>query len=469
MQSPAHDYHYQRALAAFALSHWDKASQELKEQLAVTPDNAEALALLAACSINLNKADESLKQAQAAISAAPNSAYAHYVYAFAQASRHQTFEAEIAIEEALRMEPDSATYLIAYADLKPKLSVKAVQLLRQALAIEPNSAPALIKLHERLLDLGHEKEAQEVRATMLRLYPNDANIQAASGWQALQAPGGHKQAVDHFEQAVRLSPNTTTSVEGLIKARYHNNNWLSQVLSKVLKQLSLTRIILLAILNTIGCTIYFVICEFGLHIKASILAICITIAAPILLMVAVVLLDILNNLGFIISLLFNKNELAVMVPKYKPYVLGATAALVYGALALWFSQLRKSNPGALPALPHWLYDDWLSTTPLLAGIMPFVFIVAILMLLAGLTYIVRKHIYRRPASTTYFTCMMAVFWAANILIWFAFKATFGTNKAFTIVQLITMLLLVVIPQSKMCRTYIKNTIKNDMQKKQSFD
>lgn len=66
MQSPAHDYHYQRALAAFALSHWDKASQELKEQLAVTPDNAEALALLAACSINLNKADESLKQAQAA-------------------------------------------------------------------------------------------------------------------------------------------------------------------------------------------------------------------------------------------------------------------------------------------------------------------------------------------------------------------------------------------------------------------
>lgn len=465
MQSPAQDYHYQRALVAFALSHWDKASQELKEQLAVTPDHAEALALLAACSINLNKVDDSLKQAQAAIAKAPNSAYAHYVYAFAQACRHQTFEAEIAIEEALRLEPDSPTYLIAYADIKPKLSIRAVQLLRQALSIEPNNAPALIRLHERLLELGHEKEAQEVRATMLRLYPNDANIQAASGWQALQAPGGHKQAVDHFEQAVRLSPNTNTSVEGLIKARYHNNNKLSQVLSKVLKQLSLTLILLLAILNTIGCTIYFIICEFGLHIKASILAICITIAAPILLMVAVVLLDILNNLGFFISLLFNKNELAVMVPKYKPYVLGAIAALVYSALALWFSQLHKSHPGALPAIPHWLYDDWLSTTPLLAGIMPFVFILAILMLAGGLTCIVRKHIYRRPASTTYFTCIMVVFWAINILITFAFKAIWGSNKLFVLVQLTTMFLIVLVPQSKICRTYIKNTIKNDMQKK----
>ena len=464
MQTPSNDYHYKRALAAFAISQWQRAAEELRQQLAITPDNAEALALLAACSINSNKLNDSLAQAQAAIAANPQNAYAHYICAYAQFCRRQLFEAEIAIEEALRLEPNSTTYLIAYAQFKPKQSPRAVQLLKQALSIDPTSAPALIHLHERLLEMGKESEAQEIRTTMLKLYPNDASIQAASGWQALLAPGGQSKALQHFEQAVRLSPTTTTSVEGLIRARYHSNNPLSKWLLRVLKHLSWSRILIVAILNTVCCTIYFVIAEFVLHIRASILAICIAIAAPILLMVAIVLLEVLNNLGFIISLLFNKNELSVMLPKYKPYVLGFTGAMAYGLAAIWFSQFSKSHPGAMP-LPDWLFADWQSNSPLVAGMMPFVFVVAIVILVVALTFIVRKHIYRRPLDTTYFTCIGAIVWSINILSMFVFRAVFGPNQSLSLIQLASMLILILVPQSKMCRNYIKNAIKNDMQKK----
>jgi glucose uptake protein GlcU len=116
-------------------------------------------------------------------------------------------------------------------------------------------------------------------------------------------------------------------------------------------------------------------------------------------------------------------------------------------------------------LPDWLFADWQSNSPLVAGMMPFVFVVAIVILVVALTFIVRKHIYRRPLDTTYFTCIGAIVWSINVLSMFVFRAVFGPNQSLSLIQLASMLILILVPQSKMCRNYIKNAIKNDMQKK----
>src|ERR1700761_3924135 len=127
---------YERALAAFRLKRWDLASKELGAELAVNPHNSQALSLLAACSLNLGELQKAIDQAKTSIKIEPRIAYPHYIAALSYQRAKQIFEAELAIEDALALEPANPDYLAVLAAIKIQTNqrAKGKELLERALS-----------------------------------------------------------------------------------------------------------------------------------------------------------------------------------------------------------------------------------------------------------------------------------------------------------------------------------------------
>lgn len=211
--------HIEKAAILIQQSRYDLAEQQLTLELAKSPNNADAHSLLALCLANSKKYREAIKEAETGIGLAPDSSYAHYVLASVLHDEGELKRAESEVREALRIDSDDADYLALLGTIlyMRKQFEPALRAVEQALAQDPKHVTAL---NLRSMVLGKLNRVGEAKAGIdaaLREDPDNAFTHSTRGWTELEH-GDHREALDHFREALRLDPELETAREGLLEA-----------------------------------------------------------------------------------------------------------------------------------------------------------------------------------------------------------------------------------------------------------
>lgn len=448
------DYHYDRAYLAFELHNYKLAESELKAQLAQDPGHPSALALLGACMVNTGRAKEAEKCAGDALVNMPDYAYAHYVMACARQAQGKTLEAEISIEEALKLSPDSPSYIVYLACLQPNHSKRALTLVKQALTLAPYHLGALKEYHRRLSDLGMKHDAEAVAVQMLALYPDDSTAHAQNAWMALEAPGKQDKALEHFQQALKLNPNQKELVDGLRQAEHD----LRSPIAKLLKRVPRHFIWRLAAATMVLAVFFFA----ALGSKFSGPPMYLTIGLPLLFIFLYFLLWSIDWLYFYIGKLFRKHERDEFVTQVSQKSLAIAGGVALGGTLIYLDVQKKAgHPVFTWSLPHWLWDDWIKMHPVYGAMGPILFLLAVSVAVACPVYCLSFHIKKQPRTTQYFGAWLGFLWGLSMLGVFVIMAYTGPGIPVSLCIIVIMLVFYLISQNDRLRGIVKEIIRKD--------
>ncbi|MEO6811048.1 MAG: tetratricopeptide repeat protein [Isosphaeraceae bacterium] len=211
--------HIDRAMFLFQRSRFDLAEQELRQSLANEPESPIAHALLALCLSEREQHAEARGEAEQAITLAPGVAFVHYTLATVLNRNDRTKEAEAAINESIRLDPESADSfaLLAGIRLQQRRWDDALQAADQGLAVEPEHIGCANLRAMALVHLGRKEEAAGTIEGALAKQPENALSHANQGW-ALLHQGDHRQALEHFREALRIDPGMEWARVGIVEA-----------------------------------------------------------------------------------------------------------------------------------------------------------------------------------------------------------------------------------------------------------
>lgn len=211
--------HYDRALLLFQQSRYDLAEQELQQVMAEEPANPYAHALLALCHCERKDHAAAIREAEEAIHLGPDVSFGHYALAYTLYCRDRLREAEVAISQALELDPSDPYYysLLASIHFDQWRWQDALEAAEQGLAIDAEHAGCTNLRAMALIKLGRRAEAGAVLGDALRRDPEDAATHANQGWTLLEQRQPEK-ALEHFREALRLDPNSEWAREGIIEA-----------------------------------------------------------------------------------------------------------------------------------------------------------------------------------------------------------------------------------------------------------
>ncbi|MBK8224294.1 MAG: tetratricopeptide repeat protein [Candidatus Obscuribacter sp.] len=454
----------ERARVAFNLGKYAQAELEVRKHLALCPEDVDGITLLAACRCNLGGFKEAQQLAGRALSLNPLSAYANYVLAAACLSQGQVIEAELAIEEALRLEPDSCTYLVFLAAILPLGAPRGLELARQALALEPHSLPAMQQLYLRLLYDGRLTAAESVLQDLLARYPENALVHEQVAWHDLDSPERVQEAIEHFQESLRLNPNRTSSMQGLLQARSR-----SHAAS--------------ALLNVVPANLGFYCLLLSLTVPLAYLFSCLTfhhelneshIAGAILLPIAVYLVVLFFQMIvehlILLSRLRFKNERHLVLARLKNSALACSIGAIIGLLVVATSDLFAGRPLLLvgPSLgfslvqaPSWLYCDWRQRFPGVGSFAPLLLFTALSLSLSSALSLFRHHLQRRPMSTDYFRRLLVMLCCLGICLMFVAMALFKSVLAVYLTFVAATILIFCLVLNPVVLSYVKAAIARD--------
>ncbi len=209
----------------------DLAMRELHGVLAETPEDPSAHVMMAMCICETSEDyDKALEHARAAIRVAPDWPLTHYTHALALHQAEQTKEAEAAIREALRLDPEDADHFALLADilLFRRRWTDALAATEEGLAVDPEHLTCINLRAVALNKLGRKDEADATIGAALARDPENSYSHANMGWTALHA-SDPKKALHHFREALRIDPNNEWAQAGMLealKARYLVYRWI---------------------------------------------------------------------------------------------------------------------------------------------------------------------------------------------------------------------------------------------------
>lgn len=186
----------------------EKATEECESVLRVSPQNAQALSLMAAISADKRDFNEGLRWAQRAINVNPKLASAHYAMGRLWEDAENYFQSEVSFRQVTLLDPNHAR---AYNNLGVALHMQgrlpeALACYRRALQIEPNQPEAMrnfAAIGGGSVDLeivveGFQKQI-EINPRDAVAYKDLANIYVQLGL--------HAEAFAHFDRAIALEPD----------------------------------------------------------------------------------------------------------------------------------------------------------------------------------------------------------------------------------------------------------------------
>lgn len=186
----------------------DASIVEFLACLKVEPDNAEVHNSLANSYLRKQKFDEAIRHYQLAIKAKPDYATAHHNLAVLLAQLKRTDEAAKHHLEAIQFNPDFLEARLNLANLyagQQRFDDAAVQ-LRVAIESHPDAPAPYNNLATILRWQDRIAEAADVYANVVRLMPDDANVQYTMGKLHLHLEK-RTVAVAYFERALEIDPN----------------------------------------------------------------------------------------------------------------------------------------------------------------------------------------------------------------------------------------------------------------------
>lgn len=211
--------HLQRAQILLEQRRTDLAEPELRLAVAEAPDDPAPHALLALCLCDREQYIEATEEAEQAIARGPSNPFFHYVHGRILLARNRYPQAIGAIEEAIRLDPfDPDNFaLLAQYHLDQRQWPSALDAAEQGLAVDAEHIICMNIRATALTMLGRFEEAGTgIRDTLAR-HPENAHSHANLGWSLLH-DGQHKQALEHFREALRQHPGDEWARMGIVEA-----------------------------------------------------------------------------------------------------------------------------------------------------------------------------------------------------------------------------------------------------------
>lgn len=208
----------QRAEFFMHQDRYKEAQGELAKAIAQEPDNAKAHSMMAFC-MHRQKAKDAKLMAQRAVGLDPQSQYSLNILG------HICFEArdfkcaEKALRDSLRISPYSAYALGILALTLGALSrwQECLQCAEAGLEIDPDDTNCHNARVKALAILGRKADAQRAVYDAMSENSEEPLAQTGVGWAQLRM-GRHKEAIEHFREALRLDPNMEYAREGMVEA-----------------------------------------------------------------------------------------------------------------------------------------------------------------------------------------------------------------------------------------------------------
>ena len=207
-----------RALQLKELGRYADALKAFEESLAADPDDAFALHHLAGCQFQIpERRRDALPTIRKAIAIEPNEADHHVLQSFILSALDRPKEAFASAQSALNLDPhcSAAFSAEAQAHLQSSRWPDAERSAREALALDADNSAAANQLAQALRLQNKMDENAGHLAAMLARDPDDAFTHANAGWSALQRDK-HRDAEQHFREALRLDPDMESAREGLL-------------------------------------------------------------------------------------------------------------------------------------------------------------------------------------------------------------------------------------------------------------
>lgn len=222
--------HIHRAHALMAAARHDLAEAELRQELAAVPDNAVARSLLALCLAERRQFAAAADEARQGVALAGDDSFAHYALAQVLYHRDDLAGAAHAIAEAIHLDPNHADHHAWQAAIlvAEKRWAEALAAAEAGLSLDAEHALSNNCRAIALVKLGRRAEAgQTIEATLAR-DPEDGLTHANMGWTCLEQ-NDPPRALEHFREALRLTPNLEWARVGTVealKAHYRVYSWL---------------------------------------------------------------------------------------------------------------------------------------------------------------------------------------------------------------------------------------------------
>ena len=219
-----HDPQLQRAGFFFSQHRFAEAERELRQVLSQEPDHTEALTLLAACQAEQHRHEEALETIQYAHGLRPDDDRILFYFGYVLLYLGREPEAEEKVTAAIRFDPYQSSYfaLLAQIQLTMKRYAEALATADQGLHIDPQDTLCLNVRAAALVKLKRADEAFATIATSLEREPENSYTHSNFGWTKLEN-GRHREALDHFREALRLNPQNQHAQEGMKEAMKAKN------------------------------------------------------------------------------------------------------------------------------------------------------------------------------------------------------------------------------------------------------
>ncbi|MBX3414601.1 MAG: tetratricopeptide repeat protein [Pirellulales bacterium] len=216
--------HRERATLLLGQDRYALAEEQLRLALAETPSDAIAQALLALCVLKREDYKEATQLARTAVHLGPDIAYTHYIQALVLYERRRYKEALAPLAEAQRLDPTAAEFHGLHAAIEYHLDrwQGALEAAERGLACDPHHEQCASLRSMSLVQLGKFDQAAAATGAALHQSPDSAITHATRGWTLL-TQGYHKEALEHFREALRLDPTSDSARAGMVhamKARY---------------------------------------------------------------------------------------------------------------------------------------------------------------------------------------------------------------------------------------------------------
>jgi Flp pilus assembly protein TadD len=211
--------HLHRAILLVQQSRHELAETELRQALALDPDEAQAHAWLALCLAKREAFADATTEAQQAIHLAPDFPFAYYALAHIYYARNRSVEARAAIQEAIRLDSSDADHfsLLAGIEVQEKHWSAALAAAEQGLELDPSHVGCTNFRAIALVKMGRRAEAGATIDAALAKNPENSTTHANQGWTCLES-GNPQKALEHFKEALRLDPDNEWARQGIVEA-----------------------------------------------------------------------------------------------------------------------------------------------------------------------------------------------------------------------------------------------------------
>lgn len=210
---------WQRAILLYQQRRWDLAEQELRGVLAQNPDFAPAHAMLGIVLSNADNLDDALAHARQSVTIDPENDFGFYAIAVVQVARNDLKAAVDAAESAIEIDPEDVQHrgLLGQIQFAQNRWEDALKAADAGLALEPEDTGCLNLRSLTLTKLGRTDEATASVHASLKHDPENPHTHQALGYAKLHQ-GDAKQALTHFQEALRRDPTLDGSRAGLVEA-----------------------------------------------------------------------------------------------------------------------------------------------------------------------------------------------------------------------------------------------------------